>query len=149
MKHGLDVSGYITETGDYAGAILKVIDTLPFPSIVLIILVLTMIAFYSTTFDALTMVVSSYSYKRLKIDAEPDKRVRVFWSVLFILFPIALLFAENTLYSLQSVTIIAAFPIGIISILIILSFFKDAKKYLAEKESEKSSSALKEATLEE
>ncbi len=149
MKHGLDVSGYIAETGDYAGAILNIIDTLPFPSIVLILLVLTMIAFYSTTFDALTMVVSSYSYKRLKIDAEPDKKVRVFWSVMFILFPIALLFAENTLYSLQGVTIIAAFPIGIIAILIILSFFKDAKKYLAEKESAKSTPAVKEEAVEE
>ena len=86
-----------------------------------------MIAFYSTTFDALTMVISSYSYKRLAVDAEPDKKVRTFWAVMFILFPIALIFAENSMYSLQSVSIIAAFPIGIIVLLIVGSFFKDAR----------------------
>ena len=96
-----------------------------------------MVAFYSTTFDALTLVVSSYSYKRLKPDEEPDKRVRTFWAVVFILLPIALIFSENSMSSLQSVSIIAAFPIGIIIILITASFFKDASAYLCEKGSDK------------
>ena len=64
---------------------------------------------------------------------EPDKKIRVFWAVVFILFPIALIFAENSMYSLQSVSIIAAFPIGFIILLIIISFFKDANKYIVEK----------------
>ena len=89
-----------------------------------------MIAFYSTTFDALTMVVSTYSYKKLALSKEPDRKIRTFWAVTFILLPIALIFAENSMYSLQSVSIIAAFPIGIIIMIIIISFFKDAGEYL-------------------
>lgn len=89
-----------------------------------------MIAFYSTTFDALTMVVSSYSYKFLRANEEPDKKVRTFWAIMFILFPIALIFSENSMNNLQSVAIIAAFPIGIIVIIIIASFFADAGEYL-------------------
>ena len=58
--------------------------------------------------------------------------MRVFWAVLFILFPIALIFSDGTLANLQSVSIIAAFPIGIIIILVIVSFFKDANKFLKE-----------------
>lgn len=133
MKHGLDVSGSIAANGDYSAAIMKIFDTLPLSSMGLILLVITMIAFYSTTFDALTMVISSYSYKKLKVDEEPDKKVRTFWAIMFILFPIALIFSENSMYSLQSVSIIAAFPIGIIVIMLVASFFKDAKKYLEEK----------------
>lgn len=34
--------------------------------------------------------------------------------------------------NIQSISIISAFPIGIIMILILISFFKDAGKYLAE-----------------
>ena len=49
-----------------------------------------MIAFYSTTFDALTMVVSSYSYKKLDVDEEPDKKIRVFWAIIFILFAVGI-----------------------------------------------------------
>ena len=130
MKHGLDVSGFIAEGGAYSEVILKIFDTLPLGSFGLILLVVTMIAFYSTTFDSITMVVSSYSYKKLSVNTEPDKRVRTFWAVMFILFPVALIFAENSMYSLQSVSIIAAFPIGFIVLLIVAGFFKDAGEYL-------------------
>ena len=130
MKHGLDVSGFIAEGGAYSEVILKIFDTLPLGSFGLILLVVTMIAFYSTTFDSITMVVSLYSYKKLSVNTEPDKRVRTFWAVMFILFPVALIFAENSMYSLQSVSIIAAFPIGFIVLLIVAGFFKDAGEYL-------------------
>ena len=131
LKHGVEISGFIAEGGSYAEAILEVIETLPLSKIALVLLIVTMIAFYSTTFDALTMVVSAYSYKKLCVSTEPDKRVRVFWAVMFILLPIALIFTENSMYSLQSVSIIAAFPIGIVILIIIISFFKDAGKYLS------------------
>ena len=132
VKHGVDISGFIAEGGSYSDAILKIFDTLPLGSFGLLLLAITMIAFYSTTFDSITMVVAAYSYKQLPVNAEPDKKVRTFWSVLFILFPIALIFAENSMYSLQSVSIIAAFPIGIVIVLITISFFKDAKDLLNE-----------------
>lgn len=130
MKHGIDISGFIADGGSYSNAILKIFDTLPLSKFGLILLVVTMIAFYSTTFDSITMVVSSYSYKKLSIGEEPDKKVRTFWAVMFILLPIALIFSENSMYSLQSVSIIAAFPIGIIVVVIVVSFFKDARAYL-------------------
>ena len=132
IKGTVDVVGDLANGKDIPSAILDILNTLPGVKFILIILVITMIAFYSTTFDALTMVVSSYSYKFLKPDEEPDKKIRTFWAVLFILFPIALIFSDNSMSSLQSVAIIAAFPIGIIVILIIASFFKDANKYLDE-----------------
>lgn len=130
IKGTLDVVGELENGADIPSVILEVLNTLPGAKFVLIILVITMIAFYSTTFDALTMVVSSYSYKFLKGDEEPDKKIRTFWAVMFILFPIALIFSENSMSSLQSVAIIAAFPIGIIVILIVASFFRDAGDYL-------------------
>ena len=131
LRHGKDISGFIAENGNYSEAILKILDTLPLSELGLILLAVTMIAFYSTTFDSLTMVVSAYSYRTLPENAEPDRRLRIFWAILFILFPIALIFAENSMYSLQSVSIIAAFPMGIIMIIVIVSFFKDAGKYIA------------------
>lgn len=133
LKHGLDITGFVAAGGDYSEAIVKIFDTLPLTEVGLILLAVTMIAFYSTTFDALTMVVSSYSYKRLKPEQEPDKRVRTFWAVVFILLPIALIFSENSMHSLQSVSIIAAFPIGIIILMIVASFFRDASGYLQER----------------
>lgn len=54
------------------------------------------------------------------------------WCILLILLPIALLFAESSMNSLQSVSIVAAFPIGIVIVMIAVSFLKDAKQYLEE-----------------
>ncbi|GHS98395.1 carnitine transporter [Synergistales bacterium] len=132
MKHGLDTAGAIAEGVEISEAIVKIFDTLPLPALGLILLCVTMVAFYATTFDALTMVISNYSYKELRFDEEPDKKIRTFWAIMFILLPIALIFSENSLSSLQSVSIIAAFPIGIIILLIVMSFFKDAENYLSQ-----------------
>ena len=137
VKHGLDSSGAIAEGADIASTIIRIFDTLPLPALGLILLCVSMVLFYATTFDALTMVISSYSHKELKHDEMPDKRVRTYWAILLILFPIALIFSENSLDNLHSVAIIAAFPIGIIITLIIISFFKDARKYLREPTSDR------------
>ena len=132
MKGGLDVAGQLMAGASEAQIIVSIFEQLPFASIGLLLLIITMITFYSTTFDSLTMVISTYSYKRLEVTEETDKRVRVFWAILFIIFPIGLLFSESSLNNLQSVSIIAAFPIGFVVLLIVGSFLKDAKSYLSE-----------------
>lgn len=126
MKHGLDIIGMIDAGGTYYDAILNILGTLPFPNIALILLVITMIMFYATSFDTLTLIASIYSYKRIGANEEPHRAIRTLWAIIFILLPIGLLFAENSMYGLQSVSIIAAFPIGIIICMMIYSFYKDA-----------------------
>lgn len=133
LKHGVDVVGMIDAGGTYNDAILTILGTLPLPNIALLLLVITMVMFYSTSFDTLTIIASIYSYKRLGADKEPHKAIRTLWAIMFILFPIGLIFSENSMYGLQSVSIIAAFPIGIIICIMIWSFFKDTNLYLKEK----------------
>ena len=130
MKHGLDVVGFVDGGGTYYDAILRILGTLPLPEVAMILLVITMIMFYATSFDTLTLIASTYSYKRIAPDEEPHKAIRTLWAVMFILFPIGLIFAENSMYGLQSVSIIAAFPVGIIIIFMIWSFFKDIFSFM-------------------
>ena len=59
--------------------------------------------------------------------------ITLLWCLLLIVLPIALVFSESSMNNIQSVSIISAFPIGIIMILMIWSFLKDAKKYRIEK----------------
>ena len=128
----LDLMGLYAKSQDLYQTILSIFDTLPLTNAGLILLGVTMIAFYATSFDALTMVASAYSYKELKDGEEPDRKVKLFWAVLLILFPIALIFNDSSMANLQTVSIIAAFPIGFIILLIIVSFFRDAKAFLEE-----------------
>jgi len=59
-----------------------------------------------------------------------NKEIQLMWCILLILLPIALLFAESFMNNLQSVSIVAVFPIGAVIVMIAISFMKDAKKYM-------------------
>lgn len=129
-KGTVDVLAQLAEGVSVPRAILNMFHTLPFSKGAILLLVITMAVFYVTTFDTLTMVISIYSYRNLKENKEPDKKIRAFWAVLFIILPIGLLSAKSSMHSLQSVAIIAAFPIGVIVILIVFSFLKEASSYI-------------------
>lgn len=131
---GLEMKGmakFLTEyqtTGDIYILITKIVETMPFSSAILVLILLTMIAFYATSFDSIALIASCYSYHKLKSNTQPHKLIQLMWCILLILLPIALIFSESSMSNLQSVSIIAAFPLGIIILLIVLSFFKDIKR---------------------
>ena len=106
------------------------IKTLPLAPVILFLVLITMIAFYATSFDSIALIGSCYSYHRLGEGESPHKMVQLMWCVLLILLPIALVFSDSSMSNLQSVSIIAAFPIGIVIVLITASFLKDGKKFL-------------------
>ena len=59
------------------------------------------------SFDSITLVASSYSYKELGNAVNPDKRVKLFWAIFLILLPIALIFSKNSMTNLQTVSILS------------------------------------------
>ena len=132
MSKAKDFIALYRKTGDLYSLIVSIIKTMPCAPLVMAAVLVTMIAFYATSFDSIALTAACYSYKRLEENEQPDKKVQFMWCILLILLPIALLFAESSMSNLQSVSIVAAFPIGGIIVLIALSFLKDAKKFLSE-----------------
>lgn len=132
MSKAKDFIALYRKTGDLYSLIVSIIKTMPCAPIVMVVVLVTMIAFYATSFDSIALTAACYSYKRLEENEQPDKKVQFMWCILLILLPIALLFAESSMSNLQSVSIVAAFPIGGVIVLIALSFLKDAKKFLSE-----------------
>lgn len=128
MRGKLDLIGSLATGTQPQELVFQIFQHLPGGNLSLFLLALTLLAFYTTIFDALTMVLSFYTYKERQVDEEPHRSIRLFWSLLFLLLPIALLKSESTLFSLQSIAIISAFPIGLIVFLAIVSFFQDIKK---------------------
>ena len=121
------------ETGDLYSMIIEMIRTIPCAPFVLLLILVTMVAFYATSFDSIALTASCYSYHRLGQGEQPHKGVQLLWCILLILLPIALVFAESSMSNLQSVSIVAAFPIAAVIVLIVVSFLKDAGKYMKEK----------------
>lgn len=116
--------------GDLYDMIVNIIKTMPCAPVIMVVVLLTMIAFYATSFDSIALTASCYSYHKLGDDEQPNRWIQLMWCILLILLPIALLFAESSMNNLQSVSIVAAFPIGIVIVMIAVSFMKDAKKYM-------------------
>lgn len=133
---GLQMQGtadFITmykENRDLYGMIVSIIKTMPCATLVMVVVLLTMIAFYATSFDSIALTAVSYSYYYLKEGEQPNKGIQLMWCILLILLPIALLFAESSMSNLQTLSIVSAFPIGIVMVMIAISFLKDAKQYV-------------------
>lgn len=138
---GLQTSGaedFVTQysaDGDLYRLILSIIDTMPGSKLILIVTMLCMIAFYATSFDSIAYTAACYSYKKLADNEQPNKMIELLWCILLIVLPVALVFSESSMNNIQSVSIISAFPIGIIMIIMIWGFFRDIKKYMKEKNS--------------
>lgn len=127
-----DFIAQYSETGDIYQTIIAMINTLPLSPLVLAAVFITMLLFYATSFDSIALTAACYSYYRLDKDTMPHKGIQLMWCILLILLPIALIFSESSMNNLQSISIIAAFPIAAVLVLIIISFFLDAKQYLNE-----------------
>lgn len=130
MTGKADFIALYNETEDLYGMIVNILKTLPCAPLVMAVVLVTMIAFYATSFDSIALTASCYSYHTLKDGEQPHKGIQLLWCILLILLPIALLFAESSMNNLQSVSIVAAFPIGAVIVLIVASFLKDAKNYM-------------------
>ena len=134
---GADFIAVYEKSGDLYELILNIIDTMPCSTFILILVIVTMITFYATSFDSIAYTAACYSYKNLGEDEMPHRAIEFLWCILLIVLPIGLVFSESSMNNIQSVSIISAFPIGIIMIIMIWSFFKDAKRYRLELEDSK------------
>lgn len=122
------------KNGDLYGLILDMIDTMPFSTAILVIVLLSMIAFYATSFDSIAYTAACYSYRQIGEEESPHTLIKLLWCILLIILPIALVFSESSMNNIQSVSIISAFPIGLIMIIMIWGFMKDAGSFLCSDE---------------
>ena len=132
VSGAVDFLAMYQQNGNLYDVIIAIIRTLPCAPLVLVLLLITMIAFYATSFDSIALIGSCYSYHRLGENESPHRLIQLMWCILLILLPIALVFSDSSMSNLQSVSIIAAFPIAAVIVLISASFIKDAGNFLKE-----------------
>lgn len=92
-----DFIGMYTADGDLYQLILNIIDTTPTSTVVLILTLLCMIAFYATSFDSIAYTAACYSYKTLEENEKPHTMITLLWCLLLIALPIALVFSESSI----------------------------------------------------
>ena len=65
------------ESGDLYGMIVSIIKTMPGAPVIMVVVLLTMIAFYATSFDSIALTASCYSYHTLKDGEQPNKGIQL------------------------------------------------------------------------
>ena len=135
-KKAMDFISMYKESEDLYALIISIIKTMPGSTFILILTMVCMIAFYATSFDSIAYTAACYSYRRLGENEKPHTPITVLWCLLLIVLPVALVFSESSMNNIQSVSIISAFPIGIIMVMMLWSFLKDASRYMKERKLE-------------
>ena len=73
----MDFIAAYEKTGDLYTMIIGVIRSLPCAPFVLALVLITMIAFYATSFDSIALTASCYSYHRLGEDETPNRLIQL------------------------------------------------------------------------
>lgn len=125
-----DFISYYSSTHNMYEIISQTLSQLPLKDMALSIMLLSMICFTATSLDSMSLSCAYFSYKNIKNTEIPHKKIRLLWAILLICLPLFITFSEASYENIQNIAVIAGFFGGIIILLVIISFFIDAKQYL-------------------
>lgn len=117
------IASEIATKGQEVG-LFAMLGNLPFPEVTSIMGVLLIAAFFITSADSATYVVSMQSTNG---NMAPSNRIKLIWGIIITVLAIILLSAGG-LNALQATALVGAFPFAFVIILMIVSFIRELKK---------------------
>lgn len=127
LSGNLDLVQILNSQGATA-AISALLLSLPFGKIMLAIWMVVGTLFLATTMDSASFTLAAATTKNLGQNENPSKLFRLFWAFVLTAVPLSFMFAEAPLTALQSLAVLTAVPISILSILSMISGLKYAKQ---------------------
>ena len=102
--------------------IIEVMHHLPFPTITIVLFLISAFLFLATTFDSGSYILAAASQK--KVIGEPLRANRLFWAFALCLLPFSLMLVsgERALDVLKTASILASVPLIVIFIFMMVSF---------------------------
>lgn len=115
----VDMVGMLSKGQDNM-AIVKVLRSLPFGSIFMIIFCIATLLFLATTLDGAAFTMATTSSIGLKNDEEPSPMLRLFWCVMLALVPLTMILIKANLNTIKTCAIITAVPIIFIMLVMLI-----------------------------
>ncbi|MBQ6408924.1 MAG: BCCT family transporter [Butyrivibrio sp.] len=123
QKNGIiDVSTILNAQGQET-AIFEILRTLPLSSFFEISFALLCMIFMATTIDSTVYVIASMTMNSKMKGIEPPRWLRIFWAVILLLFALGLT-AVGGLRTMQTASVITAFPMAILTIVAAIRFWR-------------------------
>ena len=106
-----------SEDGGYVDAMLRVLQTLPVPSLVIGVFCVICVIFCSTTYDSASYIIAATVTRKTQPTDEPAKWTRLFWAFALAALPLTLLWIDHTQEGrnaetgMQSILLLTSLPI--------------------------------------
>lgn len=122
----LNIASFLSE-GDEASAVLAILENMPFPKIMMVVLLFISFVFLATTMDSSAFSAAEMTIKQGYKDNFAPRWLRVIWAVIAIVMAFVLLQTGGA-KAVRSLCYIAGLPFAIIAFLIIASVIKMLKE---------------------
>lgn len=131
MTGQMDMIQTLADNGS-AYTVIALLDTLPGATIFKALILVIMVAFVVTTYDATSGVLASVSQTRVDESGDSKRWLRLVWAAALVALPSGFIMAGSPLTAIQTIVIICALPCTFICIALYKSFFSMVKKDEAE-----------------
>ena len=96
----------------------------PVGSVLIFLVLIASIILTATTYDSVSHTLAMVSAKNLDNEADPPKKLSVFWALTVAAIPAVLLLFEGSLQQIQTFTIVFTLPVCVLYVIITVSLFK-------------------------
>ncbi len=127
LNGNVDMVKILAEQGPNA-AVTALVTSLPLGKVILAVWFVVGIVFLATTMDSSSYTLATATTKGLKAGENPDRMFKMFWSFLLIAVPLAFMFAKASLSALQSLAVLTAVPIAVLTVFAMIQGWKFAKE---------------------
>ena len=113
--------------------ILQILKSLPFPSLSILIYILSSALFMATTMDGFAFSIASITTKKLDPEDNPSTWFRLFWCLILTVLPLVMIYIQAPLNTLKAVALLIGIPFLIIFTAMLISFIRRLKQDFSKK----------------
>lgn len=140
----VNVTDMLSNSGGSA-TVIEVLRTLPFSDLFIVIFAVMSTLFLATTLDSASFTLAATAANQLDEDANPPTSLRLFWCAILAAVPLAMMFIDAPLSTVQTLAIVTSLPLMIVIFIMLYGFFK----WIKEDDSENTVQVKEEPTLKE
>lgn len=120
--------GQLLETTDANELIVQVLNTLPFPEIMMGVFVLVAILFMAGTLDGNAFALSAVTTTKLDQHGNPPATIKLYWCLILTLFPIVLTYANAPLNAIKNVAYVVSVPMVFVILVMVYGMIKNMRQ---------------------
>lgn len=117
----------LTESLTTAGGsatVVAVMKTLPFSSLFIVMFAVMSVLFLATTLDSASFTLAATAANQLDENANPPTSLRLFWCLILAAVPLAMMFIDAPLSTVQTLAIVTSLPLMVVIFIMLYGFFR-------------------------